>query len=622
MANILCPNCKKTNDSKNYSCKTCMSNLILKNKYYLLKILDEKSTITYLAYNKKLKEKVIIKEFSLVKAEKWDNHDLFKKEGDILAQLNFHAIPKFIEDFETGIGEELKSYIVMEYIDGISLREEQRKNRYTEEEVIEDILEITKILNYLHNLIPPIIHQDLNLSNIMRRQNGSLALIDFNAVQDIVIKERNSSIKGSYGFIAPEQLMGKTLPASDYYALGVVIIVLLTKKEPEEMLDENNTLQWKEYLHASDRIIQLINGLLIKNPENRIQTLEKIEEILLNKKTIKKQIAKNSEPIAKLRVLSGIKIQDFEIKISPVTIGRTQGENGIRINHHSLSKKHCTIIQTSKKEFKITDLASSNGTYINGQRISSGKAYPLYFNDKIKIGDINLKLISKNYFPVDDKSKFISNTSGYKHSLIKKRNNTIAITAILIFLPVIIYLLYKTQSKPNFKDKKIQNLNNNLPVKIKKKINKKLTVQELYLIGKKYQNKKDYKKANIHFLKACKNNNIKSCEFIAWNYENGLGIKTDIEKSMKYYKIACDNNSGYSCNKRGYIIDTKLGNNYINKLYTARSFFKKSCDLKFGLGCKNLGDFYLKGRGVTKSRKIAKRYFRKACKYGYKKACK
>jgi len=638
MTNILCPDCKTTNDSKNSSCKKCMGELTLKNRYFLLKILDNKSVITYLAYDKNYRQKIIIKEFSLVKAEKWDSHDLFKKEGDILAQLNHPSIPRFIEDFETGIGDNSKSYIAMEYINGISLKEEQRKNRYTEEEVIEDILEITKILDYLHNLIPPIIHQDLNLSNIMRRENGSLALIDFNAVQDIVEKEDYDNISGTYGFIAPEQLSGKAVIASDYYALGVVILVLLTRKQPEEMLDDNNNLNWKESLQASNKIIELLEGLLLKEPKERIQTLEEVETILLNKKRAKKQKStfenqkpetknKNSKLLAKLRVVSGMKIQDFKIKNSPATIGRAEIKDGVQINHNSLSRKHCMITQVSGTEFKIIDLGSTNGVRVNGKKINPSKTFPLYFGDKIKIGDINLKFVDKNDSSIKNNKKIIDKNETYSdrftYNFPKKQKN-IAIAIIMIaFSAFMFYLLYDSPPRSHFRQERIYTTtNNDSPKKVIKKVEKKLSPQELYLFGKEYQDKKDYKKANTKFLKACDNGNIKACELLGWNYEKGLGFDMNLETAMKYYKIACKNDSGYSCNKRGFIIDTKLGKNYINKLYTARAYFKKSCDLKFGLGCKNLGDFYLKGKGVKRSRRMAKKFYRKACKFGYKKACK
>jgi len=653
MAKVLCPECKSINENNSISCENCSTDLDLKNKYFLLKIIKKSNIITYLAYDKTSKSKVIIKEFSLLNAEGWDSHNLFKKEGDILAQLNHPSIPKFIEDFEIGIGDSSKLYIVMEYINGMNLKEEQRKNRYTEEEVIEDILEIAETLEYLHKLIPPVIHQDLNLSNIMRRKNGSLALIDFNAVKDVVVKNRSNDITGTFGFIAPEQLMGETVTASDYYSLGVVILVLLTRKEVEQMLDEENNLNWKDSIHASDKIIKLLNGLLIKDPKKRIQSLKEIEQIVLDnevktgkvereeierddfklvfednnqevefenfdnienidkenqKQTIKKNTKKNTEnntenntEKAKLRVLSGIKKQDFIIKKERTLIGRIE-KCDLTINHVSISKKHCIINQIDKREFTITDINSTHGVKVNGKKITPNKVVTIYFGDELKIGKVKLKLISKNYSSINNKSK-------------SKNKYVILTTSILIILTI--FIILKSSNHPTL----ISNSNKTTKAKKSiKKIESKFTIEEQYQKGKKFQENKDYNNANINFKESCSKGYVSSCELLAWNYEKGLGMKKDLFSAKIYYSKACNKNSGYSCNKMGYFISKETENK--NKFLKAKTLYKKSCELKFGLGCKNLGDLYKLGKGVRKNKYTAKKYYKKACKLGYKKACK
>jgi len=301
MNNVICPDCGSENSPYNLTCEQCTSNLKLNNKYYLLKILGENIGITYLAQkanNNELKgdelkrtvklsannEKLVIKELSLRTLEKWKNEELFKRESEILSQLNYKSIPKFIEEFELGIGRNAKSYIVMEYIDGITLREEFEQKRYTEDEVIELILEIAKILNYLHSLRPPVIHRDIKLSNIMRKSDGSLAIIDFGSVKNINMN-KNATISGTYGFMAPEQLKGEATFASDFYSLGVIALVLLSRKEPEDMIENNLELNWKENVYASNKLMYLLERLLDLNPQERISSLSEIENII-NKNNI------------------------------------------------------------------------------------------------------------------------------------------------------------------------------------------------------------------------------------------------------------------------------------------------------------------------------------------------
>jgi hypothetical protein len=82
--------------------------------------------------------------------------------------------------------------------------------------------------------------------------------------------------------MAPEQFTGNATQASDFYALGVVLLVLLTRKEPEELSDNGLELNWREYIYASDKVIHLLERLLENDPKKRIKTLKEIENILNN----------------------------------------------------------------------------------------------------------------------------------------------------------------------------------------------------------------------------------------------------------------------------------------------------------------------------------------------------
>ncbi len=634
MTEILCPSCRISNDSKNPLCNNCMKELNLNSRYFLLKILDDKSVTTFLAYDKREKTRVVIKEFSLLNASEWDSHDLFKKEGDILAQLNHPGIPEFIEDFEIGIGESSKSYIVMEYINGMNLKEELRKKRYTEREVIEDILEIAKILEYLHHLIPPIIHQDINLSNIMRRDDGSLVLIDFNSVKDKVIKERADNITGTFGFIAPEQLMGKTVVASDYYALGGLILLLLTRKNADELVDIDGKLNWKDSLHASKKIENLLEALLIEDSTKRVQSLKEIKKILSGREhapVSKKRITKdNWGAVAKLRVMHGMKIQDFDIYNFPVTIGRAESRDGVQINHNSLSRKHCIISQKNGEHFNIVDLESTHGVKVNNKKVKSTPKY-LTHGDKVQIGEITFKFLLKGY---DEFDKIVKIKAPIKKEIIKKKENPLfkeskiyGVLAVVLFLIVgaaILFFSFFTNVDFNNSNNETIPLEENKPIlrSVEKQyvVDNNLTAKELYKEGKYFQEIKNYQNANLNFTVSCDKGDTKSCEALGINYENGFGYDKDRAEAKKYYKKACKQNSGYSCNKIGKF--TEKDSIYDTSYYKAKALYQKSCNLKFGLGCKNLGDFYRDGKYVKKNRRIARRYYRKACKYGYKEACK
>jgi len=279
---ISCPECGTANNKNDLLCRECNHELLLNEKYYLIKILGENIGTTYLAMDLD-NNLVVIKELSLRRVDKWKTQELFQREADILSQLDSPFIPKFIDEFQTGIARSAKSYLVIENIDGLTLREEYQKKRYTEAEVIEIALEFAEILDYLHNLMPPVIHRDIKLSNIMRKINGSLALIDFGSVKD-VMRDQNATISGTMGFMAPEQLMGKPVIASDFYSLGAVLLVMLSRKELSEMTTNGLDLDWKSSVHVSAKMNYLLESLLNKNPEKRLNSLASLKEILLSDK--------------------------------------------------------------------------------------------------------------------------------------------------------------------------------------------------------------------------------------------------------------------------------------------------------------------------------------------------
>lgn len=80
------------------------------------------------------------------------------------------------------------------------------------------------------------------------------------------------------------------------------------------------------------------------------------------------------------------KTMDVEIPKSTVTIGRASG-NDVAIPHESISRSHCTV-QLNKGVFTITDLGSSNGTYIDGEKIPPNKPKNFLPSSQIVLGKI------------------------------------------------------------------------------------------------------------------------------------------------------------------------------------------------------------------------------------------
>lgn len=155
--------------------------------------------------------------------------DKLKKEVELLQRLDHPSIVKclgyFVEDY--------RGYVILEYIDGESLKEMVTTlGPLTEEQVVEIGIKCCDILDYLHSCDPPIIHRDITPDNILRELSGEIKLVDFNVAHQLE-GNATATVVGKHCYLPPEQFRGKPVPASDLYALGGTMHYLLTGCDPE-----------------------------------------------------------------------------------------------------------------------------------------------------------------------------------------------------------------------------------------------------------------------------------------------------------------------------------------------------------------------------------------------------
>ncbi|MGH9857211.1 MAG: serine/threonine protein kinase, partial [Acidobacteriota bacterium] len=132
---------------------------------------------TFLAHDRKTGTRCVLKILSWKEVDDWKTIELFEREARVLSQIDHPQIPRFIEFFTHKTGSETKIVLVQEYIPGKNLAQLiQEGKRYTEKEAIQLALHATKILEYLHNFSPPIIHRDIKSSNLLLSENEELHL--------------------------------------------------------------------------------------------------------------------------------------------------------------------------------------------------------------------------------------------------------------------------------------------------------------------------------------------------------------------------------------------------------------------------------------------------------------
>jgi len=276
---ILCAACGDHTSIAALGCAACKKSPLLDGRYALeAKIGSGSVGTTYLARNVQTDERVAIKELQLAAADSPKLLELFGREARVLGQLQHEGIPKYVDDFVAGEGKSRAIYICQEFIDGISLAQEMAGKRYNPGEVLTICGEILPILAYLHHLSPPVIHRDVKPGNIMRRSDGSLVLVDFGSVRD-VLKDSDiggSTVAGTFGYMAPEQFAGEAFPATDLYGLGALAVTLLTRREPHTMLEPNGKIHWEPHTNVGPAVSALLRGLLELDVSNRAQSAEQV----------------------------------------------------------------------------------------------------------------------------------------------------------------------------------------------------------------------------------------------------------------------------------------------------------------------------------------------------------
>jgi outer membrane protein assembly factor BamB/tRNA A-37 threonylcarbamoyl transferase component Bud32 len=155
----------------------------------------------------------------------------FMREANLLVQLRHQGIPQIYDFFS----ESVRSYLVMEYIQGQDLEEvlEATEGMLKEEVVLDWAIQICEVLLYLHSQNPPIIFRDMKPSNVMVRDSSSnkITMIDFGIAKAFEAGQKGTMI-GTEGYSPPEQYKGIADPRGDIYALGATLHHLLTKRDP------------------------------------------------------------------------------------------------------------------------------------------------------------------------------------------------------------------------------------------------------------------------------------------------------------------------------------------------------------------------------------------------------
>lgn len=140
-------------------------------------------------------------------------------EPQQIKELRFPGIPAYITEFKN----ETMRCVVREWIEGRNL--EAMGGKLSDRQICKVGIQLSEILNYLHNLEPPVIHRDIKPQNVIMQPDGQIALIDFGISR--CYKDGHTSdttMSGTHGFAPPEQYgFAQTDCRSDLYSLGILL---------------------------------------------------------------------------------------------------------------------------------------------------------------------------------------------------------------------------------------------------------------------------------------------------------------------------------------------------------------------------------------------------------------
>ncbi|NEP13784.1 MAG: serine/threonine protein kinase [Symploca sp. SIO2C1] len=249
---------------------------IIAERYRILDILGQGGVgITYKAQDLKNKQRVAIKALSLRRMTDWKMIELFEREAKILAQLNHPAIPRYLNYFEIDTAQDRSFYIVQQLAPGKSLAVLVENGWHPSPREVHSIAtQVLKILVYLQELTPPILHRDIKPQNLICSRNGRVFLVDFGAVQDTYhhTVTGGSTVVGTYGYMAPEQFRGQAVLSTDLYGLGTTLLFLLTRKSPADLPQRQLKIDFRSHISVGNNFADWLEKMLEPVIEDRFPT--------------------------------------------------------------------------------------------------------------------------------------------------------------------------------------------------------------------------------------------------------------------------------------------------------------------------------------------------------------
>lgn len=375
---------------------------------------------------------------------------LFEQEATLLVRLRHPNLPEVNAFFE----ENGRWYLVMEFVPGVPLarRLEEAKAPLLPNEVLEWVLQICDVLDYLHSQPQPIIFRDLKPSNVMVTPAGLIKLIDFGIARTFKVGQaRDTFTMGSENYAAPEQWgKAQTDARADLYALGATMYHLLTNTAPLPAYVPTPQVPLRERNPAIPAALAVVvERAMQPEREKRFQSAAEMRSALwdclslwerrqmrarleiLRQGAFSREAALPTPPrlpgeacpacgalgrpgarycahcgaclgeSARLALVEpSERLECVLASEGAMLIGRYDGTRPVHLDLSKydpqgyISRVHAAVA-SRQGAYHIIDLGSTNGTFVNGQRLVPHNPRQLRHGDRIRLGQIVLEFRRK-----------------------------------------------------------------------------------------------------------------------------------------------------------------------------------------------------------------------------------
>ena len=272
-------------------------------RYKIIKKLGEGGTSeAYLAKDRKTKRLVTLK--LLKKNADKSAKESFEHEADILGKLNENEVLNSVKEFKTNntrkgkipeIIDEGDGYIALRYMEGNNLLNVMKeKGTLSEKEALKIAVDVIEIMRMLHERKEPVVYRDLKPSNIIIKNDGHAALIDFGAARFYTKRAdvEDTINLGTIGYAAPEQYgsLGQSDEQTDIYCFGMTVLQMLSGANLRDS-DALSVLKNRGLRKVTPELFDVIEGCIKADRKLRYKSFREVDDRLKSipkKRTLRK----------------------------------------------------------------------------------------------------------------------------------------------------------------------------------------------------------------------------------------------------------------------------------------------------------------------------------------------